>query len=192
MRFQLTMSKKNHWLTIFIFLLLSQAGKAQLIGGIYTEASLASKAFHIINKEDLKLLGTYNGAVQTQANPDYGPSGVFVIESGPDDGQWWTLDIRFFHIKSLTTGKYITVNNATAGAETTLEDRLPDSTPDAQQFRLVAAPASSGWYKLRSRTGNLVLEVRASDGRLIVDTPKAGESAEQKFAFNLDLPDDPG
>ncbi|PHN02153.1 T9SS type A sorting domain-containing protein [Flavilitoribacter nigricans] len=159
---------------------------------ILNDQNIIGKAYQIYNKLDERKLGTLNGLPQYFSSADNGPQATFLIEDGSDDGQWWTADKRWFHIRSLENGQYLTVTGSTSGSAVTFADLGPNLDNADQQFRLIPAPSGSGWYKLRSRLGNLVLEMHPG-GRLIVSTPTAllPTNTRQKFAFQLDIPDDP-
>lgn len=159
-------------------------------GALLTHATIIGKGYQISNKATDALLGNNSGAPGQLPTPDFGPIGTFVIDDGSDDGKWWTPDARWFHIRNLSNDKFLTVSGASEGSVVVFDTLRPAFENEEQQFRLVAAPAGSGWYKLRSRLGNLVLELQPN-GNLTVETPKIAPAPRQKFAFNLDIPDDP-
>lgn len=180
---------------LFIILTLA-AGKlsAQFPNGeVVNEKQLIDRDWHITNlKGDNPLLGAPGGTLQTNG---FGESetNTFIIEDGPGDESGWTADERWFLIKSVTTGTYITCNGSSAGSAATLAPKLSEAGNQIyrQMFRLVATTPGPGWFKLRSRLSSngpdLVLEVTPS-GTLIFDSPKADPAQEQKFCFNLHRP----
>lgn len=159
-------------------------------GALLTHATIIGKGYQISNKATDALLGNISGAPGQLSTPDFGPIGTFIIDDGSDDGKWWTPDARWFHIRNLSNDRFLTVSGASAGSVVVFDTLKPAFENEDQQFRLVAAPSGSGWYKLRSRLGNLVLELQPN-GNLTVETPKVAPAPRQKFAFNLDIPDDP-
>jgi hypothetical protein len=159
-------------------------------GALLTHATIIGKGYQISNKATDALLGNNSGAPGQLPTPDFGPIGTFIIDDGTDDGKWWTPDARWFHIRNLSNDRFLTVTGTSAGSAVVFDTLKPAFENEEQQFRLVAAPSGSGWYKLRSRLGNLVLELQPN-GNLTVETPKVAPAPRQKFAFNLDIPDDP-
>jgi len=157
-----------------------------------TEAKMVDRAWHLSSKKDGNPLVRASGNVLFANNNTINAASTFVIDDGPKDNKWWTSDIRWFHIKSQSTGQYLTVQGNVPGVAVTLAPLIEGEGGliYPQQFRLVPT-IEPGWYKLRSRMSqggpDLVLEINAS-GQLIADSPKADPSAEQKFAFNLALP----
>lgn len=157
---------------------------------LVNDGTIVGKDFHITNKGTSGLLGDLGGSVGQLTIPDYSDVGAFLFEDGSDDGKWWTPDARWFHIRSRSDGRYLTVPDASPGTVVVLDTLYPNLANSEQQFRLIPAPAGSGWYKLRCRNGGLVLELRPN-GTLVVETATAGAAPYQKFSFNLDIPHDP-
>jgi len=157
-----------------------------------TEAKMVDRAWHLSSKNDNNPLVRASGNVLFANNNTINAASTFIIDDGPKDNKWWTSDIRWFHIKSQSTGQYLTVQGNVPGVAVTLAPLIEGEGGliYPQQFRLVPT-VEEGWYKLRSRMSqggpDLVIEINAS-GQLIADSPKADPSAEQKFAFNLALP----
>ncbi|MBK8705748.1 MAG: RICIN domain-containing protein [Saprospiraceae bacterium] len=151
-----------------------------------TEARLVDRAWHLSSKEDGNPLVRASGTSLYANNNTINAASTFVIDDGPNDNKWWTTDVRWFHIKSQSTGQYLTVPGNVPGIALTLAPLIEGNVISSQQFRLVAT-LQEGWYKLRSRMGDLVIEVNSS-GQLIVDSPELDPSANQKFAFNLAMP----
>ncbi|MFM9950597.1 MAG: T9SS type A sorting domain-containing protein [Saprospiraceae bacterium] len=157
-----------------------------------TEAKMVDRAWHLSSKKDNNPLVRASGNILFGDNNTINGSSTFVIDDGPKDNKWWTSDIRWFHIKSQSTGQYLTVQGNVPGVAVTLAPLIEGEGGliYPQQFRLVPT-LQPGWYKLRSRMSqggpDLVLEINAS-GQLVADSPNADPSEEQKFAFNLALP----
>lgn len=158
-----------------------------------TEAKLVDRAWHLSSKEDNNYLLKVSGGVVLANDNNINAASTFVIDDGPEDNKWWTSDVRWFFIKSQSTGQYLTVQGNVAGVAVTLTPLIDGEGAAiySQQFRLIAT-AQPGWYKIRSRMSqgsdpDLVLELNGS-GQLIVDKPKLDPSSEQKFAFNLAMP----
>lgn len=157
-----------------------------------TEAKMVDRAWHLSSKKDNNPLVRASGNILFANNNTINGASTFVIDDGPKDNKWWTSDIRWFHIKSQSTGQYLTVQGNVPGVAVTLAPLIEGEGGliYPQQFRLVPT-LQPGWYKLRSRMSqggpDLVLEINAS-GQLVADSPKADPSEEQKFAFNLALP----
>jgi len=153
---------------------------------------MVDRAWHLSSKKDNNPLVRASGNILFANNNTINAASTFIIDDGPKDNKWWTSDIRWFHIKSQSTGQYLTVQGNVPGVAVTLAPLIEGEGGliYPQQFRLVPT-IEPGWYKLRSRMSqggpDLVLEINAS-GQLIADSPKADPSAEQKFAFNLALP----
>ncbi|MDX2135557.1 MAG: RICIN domain-containing protein [Saprospiraceae bacterium] len=192
--------KKQFGISAFfcaVFLLLGNGTlQAQFSDGILvTEPGLTGRGFHLSSKKaGNPLLREVNEDVVVQVEPGLNTSTTFIIEDGQSDGSGWTADARYFYIRSVASGKYLTIFGTTDNSPVNLDSLYPadGDSQFAQQFELTPAPAGSGWYKLRSRLSNigpdLVLEV-ASDGQIVAGTPKIDPAPEQKFAFNLALPD---
>lgn len=157
-----------------------------------SEAKMVDRAWHLSSKKDNNPIVRASGNILFADNNTINGSSTFVIDDGPKDNKWWTSDIRWFHIKSQSTGQYLTVQGNVPGVAVTLAPLIEGEGGliYPQQFRLVPT-LQPGWYKLRSRMSqggpDLVLEINAS-GQLVADSPKADPSEEQKFAFNLALP----
>lgn len=161
-----------------------------------TEPELIDRAWHLSTKlGGNALVGVSGGSTLQLVGNAISDASAFIIDDGPNDNQWWTADVRWFHIRSLSTGAYLTVQGDSPGSAVGLAPLIGGSGENIykQQFRLVVT-GQLGWYKLRSRlsqTGpDLVLEIDG-DGKLIVGDPDPDPAAEQKFAFNLAMPDNP-
>jgi len=151
-----------------------------------TEAKIVDRAWHLSSKKDGNPLVRASGNVLFADNNSINAASTFMIDDGPNDNKWWTADVRWFHLKSLSTGQYLTVPGNVPGLALTLTPLIEGEVIASQQFRLVPT-IEEGWYKLRSRMGDLVIEIN-ENGQLIIDSPKLDPSANQKFAFNLALP----
>jgi hypothetical protein len=186
-----------YFFLVFTLMLFSGQMNAQPFdGGVLSleNGELSARSWHISSKEDdFPLLRELNGDIVAQVGAalDYPTS--FIIEDGPSDDSDWTPDVRWFHIRSVNNGNYVTVQGTTPGSNVGLEP-LVESSGSAmykQQFVLVPSPAGSGWYKLRSRLSqngpDLVLSV-SYNGNITAESPDLDPSREQKFAFNLTLP----
>lgn len=164
-------------------------------GATVLDANLSGREWHITSKIDGNpSVLEWNGGAAAILNQPLDFHSTFIIEDGPDDGDGWTPDVRWFHIRNRHNNLYMTVQNASAGSGIVWEE-YHGSQGDGmwkQQFRLIGTEV--GWNKLRSRLSqngpDLVLTV-APDGQLTVDAPITGVSPEQKFAFNLAMPIDP-
>ncbi len=181
-------------LLLGVLILTANTLSAQFANGVtVTEKQLIDRTWHITNlKGSNPTLGAPGGILQINGTGT-GEVNSFVMEDGPSDDSEWTADERWFLIRNVTTGTYITSVGTAPGTAATLSPMLPeaDNAIYRQMFRLVPTTPGAGWYKLRSRlstTGaDLVLEVTPS-GTLIFDSPKIDPSQEQKFCFNLQLP----
>ncbi len=153
-----------------------------------TEARLVDRAWHLSSKEDGNPLVRASGTSLYANNNTINAASTFVIDDGPNDNKWWTTDVRWFHIKSQSTGQYLTVPGNVPGIALTLAPLIEGNVISSQQFRLVAT-LQEGWYKLRSRMGepDLVIEINVQGNSLQI-SPNADPSANQKFAFNLAMP----
>jgi hypothetical protein len=179
-------------ITLFAFQTTIQA---QFSGGAtVTNSQLASRAWHITNKRDnFPMLVQSGSGVSAVVTPGLNAQSTFIATNGPNDGLWYTADVKYFQLKNLATGLFLTIEGTTSGSTVDLQ---PDNSSAGQagfnqMFELIPAPSGSGWYKLRSRLSNigpdLVLDVD-DNGQLIAATPQAGAQLDQKFAFNLQLP----
>lgn len=182
---------------VFALALFTGSSNAQPFdGGVLSleNGELSARSWHITSKKNgFPLLRELNGDIVAQegAALDYPTS--FIVEDGPSDDNDWTPDVRWFHIRSVNNGKYVTVQGSSPGSAVGLEDLVESggSAVYKQQFVLVPSPAGSGWYKLRSRLSvngpDLVLSV-SSNGNITAESPDLDPSPEQKFAFNLTMP----
>lgn len=187
---------KNNPLIQLLFTALCWLGcylplQAQFSAGAeaLTESKLAWRTWHITNKRGADFLLRVSGNTVYATNNTINDGSTFVVDSGPDDSNWTTPDSRWFYIRQASTGKYVTVaSSGDLPRSVSMDDY--DELNYGQQFRLIAT-VSTFQYKLRSRLSNdgpdIVLEINAN-GVLQGDAPKVDPSSEQKFAFNLAMP----
>ena len=180
-----------------VVFLLATAPKmaAQFNNGIVLSSGqgdeeVTGRCWHLSSKlDDNPVLGAYNGFVGTVGNTTSETS-TFVLEEGTADGKWWTADERWFLIRSVNHGLYVTLNSDSPNGPVGMEPLASGDDLHRQQFRIIFT-ATAGWYKFRSRVSSsgddLVLEI-GSDNRLYARSPTIDPSPEQKFAFNLALP----
>jgi hypothetical protein len=192
------MNKQRFYALLFsvVFLLTTVSNlAAQFNNGIVLssgqgEVELTGRCWHLSSKlDDNPLLGAFNGYIGTVGN-NLSETSTFVLEEGADDGKWWTADVRWFLIRSVNTGLYVTLNSDSPSGPVSMEPLASGDDLHRQQFRIIFT-ATAGWYKFRSRVSSsgddLVLEI-GSDNRLYARAPQLDPSADQKFAFNLALP----
>ncbi len=165
-------------------------------GSTISDALLSGREWHISSKIDgFPLVSLLNGGAGVVSDQPLTHDRTFIIEDGPDDGDGWTADVRWFHIRNRNNNLYLTVQGTSAGSAIgwDLYHETAGTGMWQQQFRLIATEVV-GWYKLRSRLSqdgpDLVLTV-GGDGMLTVQAPDMGASLDQKFAFNLAVPLDP-
>lgn len=163
---------------------------AQFSGGAVAlnETSVIHRAWHLTNLRGSNFILKVQGNSVIANDNNISDASTFILEPGFDDANWVTPDSRWFHIRSVSTGQYISVAPSGTPRSVSLTDYNEQS--HAQQFRLIATGIASQ-YKLRSRLSasgtDLVLETNSS-GVLQADNPKLDPSAEQKFTFNLAMP----
>lgn len=165
-------------------------------GGVVTleNGELSARSWHISSKENgFPLLRELDGDIVAQEGAGLNYATSFIVEDGPSDDSDWTPDVRWFHIRSVNNGQYVTVQGSSPGSPVGLEPLVEESGSAMykQQFVLVASPSLSGWYKLRSRLSvngpDLVLSV-SPNGHITAESPDLDPAKEQKFAFNLTMP----
>ncbi len=176
---------------VIFFFALNLSLKGQFSSGAtsLTEPRLIDKEWHLNSKKDGNPIVRVSGGNVYANNNIINAASTLVIDDGPADNKWWTSDERWFHIKSSATGQYLTVNGNSGPVAALMAPLIEGEGASIypQQFRLIAT-LQLGWYKIRSRSGGLVLEVN-ENGELIANDPKLDPSEEQKFAFNLAMPD---
>lgn len=195
-------TSRIHYLRAFVIAisgLLHLSTQAQFNNGItltpgQEKNELSGRTWHISSKinNDQPLLGAGGTDLAIVGN-NVTLTSHFIIEPAADDGKWWTGDARWFYIRSVNSGRYITINNTDPNVPVTMAPQYEGDEAHKQQFRAVLS-ATPDWYKLRSRlsdSGNgIVLEV-GNNNDIYPAAPKADPSAEQKFAFNLAMPEEP-
>jgi hypothetical protein len=168
---------------------------AQFSGGAeaLNESRVIHRAWHLTNLRASNYIVKVSGNSVVATDNDINDASTFVLEPGIDDSNWTTPDSRWFHIRNLSTGQYLTVAHS-GGLPRAVSLTEYNAQSHAQQFRLIATGIASE-YKLRSRISesstDLVLETNSS-GLLQADSPKVDPSAEQKFTFNLAKPSGSG
>lgn len=189
--------RMHYCLSVLLLVLSLTPLSAQFSGGVFLDAGqekaqLLNRTWHISSKATSHeyLVGVVNDD-ELKASTNLAEAfSQFVVESAPDDNQWWTADGQWFYLRSATTGLYVTIFGTAPGAPVGLAPIDSTGADDHQRFRAIAS-ATNGWYKLRSRLSDtgagIVLEV-GPDQRLYAATPQADPSEEQKFGFNLGLP----
>ena len=193
-------TKRIHFLlTIAVVIFFLTAGQAQFNNGItltpgQEKTELSGRTWHISSKinNDEPLLGAGGTDLAVVGN-NVTLTSHFIIEPAADDDKWWTGDARWFYIRSVNNGLYITINNTDPNAPVEMAPLYEGEDAYKQQFRAVLS-ATSDWYKLRSRLSDsgdgIVLEV-GSNNDIYPAAPRADPSADQKFAFNLAMPELP-
>lgn len=193
-------TKRIHFLlSIAVAILFLTPVKAQFNNGItltpgQEKVELSGRTWHISSKinNDEPLLGAGGTDLAVVGN-NVTLTSHFIIEPAADDGKWWTGDARWFYIRSVNSGYYITINNTDPNVPVEMAPLYEGENAYKQQFRAVLS-ATPDWYKLRSRlsdSGNgIVLEV-GNNNDIYPAAPKADPSADQKFAFNLAMPELP-
>jgi len=168
---------------------------AQFNGGAeaLNESRVIHRAWHITNLRGSDFIVKVSGGSVVATDNDTNDASTFILEPGEKDANWTTSDSRWFHIRNLSTGQYITVAHS-GGLPRAVSLTEYNDQSHAQQFRLIATGIASE-YKLRSRISesgtDLVLEANGS-GVLQADSPRLDPSAEQKFTFNLAKPNGNG
>jgi len=185
--------KKNFIIQLLFFWLVSSLPvSAQFSGGAeaLNESRVIHRAWHLTNLRGSNYIVKVSGSSIVATDNDINDASTFIIEPGIDDANWLTADSRWFHIRNLSTGQYLTVAHS-GGLPRAVSLTEYNAQSHAQQFRLIATGVASQ-YKLRSRISagsgtDLVLET-SSSGLLQADSPKLDPSSEQKFTFNLAMP----
>ncbi|HRF40301.1 MAG TPA: HYR domain-containing protein, partial [Saprospiraceae bacterium] len=177
---------------LFFWLVSSLPVSAQFSGGAeaLNESRVIHRAWHLTNLRGSNYIVKVSGSSIVATDNDINDASTFIIEPGIDDANWLTADSRWFHIRNLSTGQYLTVAHS-GGLPRAVSLTEYNAQSHAQQFRLIATGVASQ-YKLRSRISagsgtDLVLET-SSSGLLQADSPKLDPSSEQKFTFNLAMP----
>ncbi len=161
---------------------------------VLDNSQLTGRAFHITVRDGYSFMRQVENEVWPSMNYDLTDTDeIWVIDDGPrqytafyDDGN------RFFGIRNANSGLYLTVGNEADGAELLFLPRYAADDPNyqKQQFAINAATSFGfGWYRLKSRVGNFILQLTSS-GISIVDAPVAANRT-QVFSFRLALPYDP-